>query len=89
MKEIKVLSTKDAKLVIAASEQLSKEYEELKGLYETGELNHSFEQGNFFSMIEDTKKVVIQYLTEEDEAVELVVGSLEQALVAIRDIEEA
>jgi hypothetical protein len=84
---IKVHTLEEAKAIIVADEQLTAEYEELKSEYENGDLDYGFEYGNFFSLIEDPSKVVIQYFDANDVAVELIVDSIEQAIVAIRDIE--
>lgn len=68
--------------------------------YKLGDLNHGFECGNFFNLIEDPEKVVIQYITYKDKreaeeqdyedfvAHELIADSLEQAVVAIAEIEQ-
>lgn len=87
MKTIKHYTKEEAKVIIATDKELATEYEELKSYYENGELDHGFEYGNFFNLVEDPTKVVIQYCYEdEDEAHELIVDSLEQAIVTIRDI---
>jgi hypothetical protein len=86
--------TKDEALeIIAANPELDADYRELKPYYDNGDLDHSSETNsvscNFFNLIEDPTKVVIQYCYEyEDyEAHELIVDSLEQAIVIIRDLD--
>jgi hypothetical protein len=86
--------TKDEALeIIAANPELDADYRELKPYYDRGRLDHSSETDsvscNFFNLIEDPTKVVIQYCYEyEDyEAHELIADSLEQAIVIIRDLD--
>jgi hypothetical protein len=87
--------TKDEAIeIIAANKELTKEYEELKPYYDTGNLDHSSSTDsvsiNFFNLIEDETKVVLQYCYEADDydkVHELIVDSLEQAIVVIRDLE--
>lgn len=86
--------TKDEAIeVIAADPELDADYRELKPYYDRGKLDHSSSTDsvscNFFNLIEDPTKVVIQYCyeTEDYEAHELIVDSLEQAVVIIRDLE--
>ena len=86
--------TKDEALeIIAANPELDADYRELKPYYDRGDLDHSSSTDsvscNFFNLIEDPTKVVIQYCyeTEDYEAHELIVDSLEQAIVTIRDLD--
>jgi hypothetical protein len=86
--------TKDEAIeIIAADPELDADYRELKSYYDRGELDHSSSTDsvscNFFNLIEDPTKVVIQYCyeTEDYEAYELIVDSLEQAVVTLRDLE--
>jgi hypothetical protein len=86
--------TKDEAIeIIAADPELDADYRELKPFYDNGELDHSSSTDsvscNFFNLIEDPTKVVIQYCyeTEDYEAHELIVDSLEQAVVTLRDLE--
>ena len=86
--------TKDEALeIIAANPELDVDYRELKPYYDRGRLDHSSETNsvscNFFNLIEDPTKVVIQYCYEAEdyEAHELIVDSLEQAIVTIRDLD--
>ncbi len=86
--------TKDEAIeIIAANPELDADYRELKSYYDNGDLDHSsstdFVSCNFFNLIEDPTKVVIQYCyeTEDYEAHELIVDSLEQAIVTIRDLD--
>lgn len=87
--------TKDEAIkIISADKELTKEYEELKPYYDTGDLDHSYSTDsvsiNFFNLIEDETKVVLQYCYEADDynnVYELIVDSLEQAIVVIRDLE--
>jgi hypothetical protein len=86
--------TKDEAIeIIAADPELDADYRELKPYYDRGELDHSSATDsvscNFFNLIEDPTKVVIQYCyeTEDYEARELIVESLEQAVVTLRDLE--
>lgn len=93
MKTINQYTKEEAKAIIAADRELTKEYKELKSYYDDGNLDHSFATDsvsiNFFNLIEDESKVVLQYCYEDEdyEAHELIADSLEQAIVAIRDIE--
>jgi hypothetical protein len=87
--------TKDEAIeIIAADPELDADYRELKSYYDRGELDHSSSTDsvsiNFFNLIEDETKVVLQYCYEADDynnVYELIVDSLEQAIVVIRDLE--
>jgi hypothetical protein len=87
--------TKDEAIeIIAADPELDADYRELKPYYDTGNLDHSSSTDsvsiNFFNLIEDETKVVLQYCYEADDynnVYELIVDSLEQAIVVIRDLE--
>jgi hypothetical protein len=88
--------TKDEAIeIIAANPELDADYRELKSYYDRGELDHSSSTDsvscNFFNLIEDPTKVVIQYCyeTEDYEAYELIVDSLEQAIITLSEIESA
>jgi hypothetical protein len=88
--------TKDEAIeIIAADPELDADYRELKSYYDRGELDHSSSTDsvscNFFNLIEDPTKVVIQYCyeTEDYEAYELIVDSLEQAIITLSEIESA
>jgi hypothetical protein len=89
MKTIKHYSYEEAKAIVNADFELSIDCDAFIADYESGDLDCGFEYGNFFNLIEDPSKVVIQWLDSTDTARELIVDSLEQALVIIRDIEEA
>ncbi len=86
---VKLYTKQEAEKIIQADEKLLAEYNELLPDYEEGMLDNSFKYGNFFNLIEDESKVVIQWLKSETESAEIIVDSLETALVAIRDIEAA
>lgn len=89
MKLIMQPTYEEAKAIIAADEDLKARVEELRADYESGQLDHGFECGNFFNLVEDESKVVIQWFDLDDHDFELIAESLEQAVVVIRDIEEA
>ena len=88
---LKKYSKEEAAAIINNDEDLTNTYKELVSDYEAGELDHSFECGNFFNLIEDESKIVIQWCAEniDDEGREVIVDSLEAAVVTLRDIEEA
>ena len=86
--------------IINNDEILKKELEELKPLSDECEIDDSFEYGNFFNLCEDGQlykdKIVIQWLDNNNNDVaftehlhEVVTDSLEEAVVLLRDIEEA
>ena len=82
-------SKADAEKLIASDASLTKDYEELLPYYEDGTLDHSFIHGNFFNLIEDETKVVIQWYDSSEIANEVIADSLEEAIVIIADIEKA
>jgi hypothetical protein len=90
---MKQYTKEEAIEIITAAPELDADYRELKPYYDRGELDHSSATDsvscNFFNLIEDPTKVVIQYCyeTEDYEAYELIVDSLEQAVVTLRDLE--
>ena len=89
MKKITRYTVEEAAAIIAADETLQEELEELKRFYEDGELDHDFEYGHFFNLIEDNSKIVIQWFDDNDNDHEIIVDSLSVAVVVIRDIEAA
>ena len=82
-------SKDEAMNIIQADEALLAEYEELLPEYEDGMLDHSHEGINFFNLMEDESKVVIQWCISDDECTQVIVDSFEEAIVVIRDIEAA
>lgn len=88
MKQIKQPTYNEAMDAINADKDLKTRVEELRADYESGQLDHGFAWGNFFNLAEDESKVVIQWLDPDDQNFELIADSIEQAVVAIRGIEE-
>ena len=88
MKQIKQPTYNEAVAAINADKDLKARVEELRADYESGQLDHGFAWGNFFNLAEDESKVVIQWLDPDDQDFELIADSIEQAVVAIRGIEE-
>lgn len=61
---------------------------ELRGAYESGDLDHSCGDTNFFNLIEDPKKVVIQHWNDElNRAEEFIADSFEEAACIVADLE--
>lgn len=61
---------------------------ELREVYEAGDLDHSCGDTNFFNLIEDPKKVVIQHWNEElGQAEELIAASFEEAACIVVELE--
>lgn len=61
---------------------------ELREVYEAGDLDHSCGDTNFFNLIEDPKKVVIQHWNEElGKAEELIAASFEEAACIVAELE--
>lgn len=101
MNKIKRYTKEEALKIINADEELKKELEEYKSL-DPEDLDYGFAHGNFFYLYDDdtdtlTDKVVIQWLPEsyddllniDFQAHEVIADSLEEAVVILRDIEEA
>ena len=84
-----IYSKEEAMKIINMDKDLLAKYEELLPYYESGDLDHSFIYGNFFNLTEDESKIVIQWIKPDDESTELIVDSLEAAIVIIQDIEAA
>lgn len=82
-------SKENAAAIIKANTKLIREYEEDLQMYEDGTLDCSFKYGNYFNLIEDETKVVIQWLNSEEFANEVIADSLEEAIVIIDEIEKA
>lgn len=100
MNKLRRYSKEQALEIINNDEELKEELEELKPHNDECEIDDSFEFGNFFNLCEDGQlykdKIVIQWLdnNNNDEAFsehlhEVVTDSLEEAVVLLRDIEEA
>lgn len=61
---------------------------ELREVYEAGDLDHSCGDTNFFNLIEDPKKVVIQHWNDElDQAEEFIVDSFEETACIVAELE--
>lgn len=61
---------------------------ELREAYESGDLDHNCGDTNFFNLIEDPKKVVIQHWNDElDRAEEFIADSFEEAACIIVEFE--
>lgn len=89
MKKIKRYSQAEAREIIKDDYALQQEYERLKPSYDTGTLDHSFEYGNFFnSDLLTSDLVAIQWYAEDNDntVYEIIVDSLESAVVTLRDI---
>ena len=84
---VKTYTKEEARAIIEANDALLAEYESLLPDYEDGRIDHGFEYGNFFNSTEDESKIVIQWVISDTDSTELIVDSLEAAIVAIRDIE--
>lgn len=84
---VKTYTKDEARAIIEANDALLAEYESLLPDYEDGRIDHGFEYGNFFNSTEDESKIVIQWVISDTDSTELIVDSLEAAIVAIRDIE--
>jgi len=100
MNKLRRYSKEQALEIINNDEELKEELEELKPRNDECEIDDSFEFGNFFNLYENGKvyedRIVIQWLdnNKDDEAFdehlhEVVTDSLEEAVVLLRDIEEA
>lgn len=73
--------------IINNSQELINQLNELKNDYENGEMDYGFEYGNFFNNDTNQKQVVIQWM-DGKEIREIIVDSLEQAIVIIDKIEK-
>ena len=73
--------------IINNSQELINQLNELKNDYENVEMDYGFEYGNFFNNDTNPKQVVIQWMDNEKEC-EIIVDSLEQAIVIIDKIEK-
>ena len=94
MKDL-ILTQEEAKQIISTNKKLQKQYSELLPFYKTGELDNSFELGNFFSLYDaendvvSPNEIVIQWLDNSDNMHELVVDSLEVCVVVLDQITNA
>lgn len=84
---IDICSKEEAMKIINMDKDLLAKYEELLPYYEDGKLDYGFKYGNFFNLIEDESQIVIQWLRPDDSSAQLIVDSLEAAVVAVQDIE--
>jgi hypothetical protein len=104
MKKLKRYTKEQALEIINNDEALKNDLEELKPYNETGDINHGFENGNFFNLSDEKTntaykdKIVIEWLDsgyKDDEfnfeahCHEVVTDSLEEAIVLLKDIEDA
>ena len=99
MNKVKRYTKKEALKIINKDDQLKQELADLKPLAITGEIDHGFGYGNFFNKVGTKNKIVIQWLTSASmKAKQLVLGvnmheitvnNIEEALVVLRDIDEA
>ena len=105
MNKVKRYTKEEALKIINADKDLKADYKEFKPLVGTEALDVGFEYGNFFSLYDskadiiDPEKIVIQWLdsgfNEDDyldfdaHAHEVIADNIEEALVILRDIEEA
>lgn len=96
MKKIKYYTLEEAQAIIATDETLKVGLEKLRPEYEDENryLDYGLEHANFATNIDDEDNTIcIFWFKEDDVALEneysILVDTLEQAIVIVRDIEEA
>ena len=95
MKKIKYYTLDEAIAIINADEKLKAGFERLRSEYveEDSYMDYGLEYVNFCTNIDDeeNKVYIYSHIEDEDEepAIEIVVDTLEQAIVIVRDIEES
>ena len=85
---LKKLTKEQAAAIISKSKYLTRDYEAFVDDYEYGDVDSGFGQGNFFTLDEDKTKIVIQWLDDNYTAYEIVVDSLEECIVRLKEIED-
>ena len=90
LKTLTRYTKEEAKAIIAANEQMQREFDDLKDYYEDAALDHGFDYGNFFhgySLADN--QVCIQWCGDAPDFYEVVVESLEELVVALNEIDAA
>ncbi len=99
MRKLKVLKkiTKEQVINLMNTRKpgLKTEYEELKADYERGDLDHSFDWGNFYNLYDEVEdkiipgKVVISWINNGVDGCEMIVDSLEELVYYLSEINGA
>ena len=91
MEKIKYYTSPEALDIIIANTELRKQYDKLLPYHKNGELDHSFKYGNFFNLCnniyDNNPAIVIQWLDSNGDSNEVIVKTLDEAVVTIWDIE--
>lgn len=87
MERIKSHTALDAINIVKSNSNLKELYNDLELDYEDETIDEGFEYGNFFSI--GNGEICIQWLDDSDNTHEYIASSLEEAIVAINDIETA